>query len=130
MNLPVGVTCLDYVRIYADADGQSHFADVTVGGAERRSPVSTGVSVYSAPIPTAAVVLRRVVQAHPGSPHVSPCRQFVINLRGAVEVEVGDGEVRRIEPGQLILLEDTHGIGHITREIDPDRLSVFIELAS
>ena len=46
--------------------------------------------------------------------HVAPRRQFMICLRGIVEVTAADGEKRRILPGQFVLLEDTTGKGHVT----------------
>lgn len=120
-----------YTRVYTSADGHSHFEDVTVEGEVRQSPVSTGVSEYSHPFPATSVVLRRVVAAHPPEPHVSPRRQLVVNLEGSLEVETSDGQARRFGPGTVVLLEDTDGIGHITREVDDgnERVSLFIALA-
>ena len=46
--------------------------------------------------------------------HPAPRRQFMICLRGIVEVTAGDGEKRRITPGQFVLLEDLTGKGHVT----------------
>jgi hypothetical protein len=34
-----------------------------------------------------------------------------------VEVEASDGEVRRFGPGEAVLVEDTGGKGHITRNV-------------
>lgn len=119
-----------YTRIYTAEDGGSRFEDVEVTGEVRTSPVSSGVSEYAAPVPATAVVLRRVVRAHPEQPHVAPRRQFMVNLRGTVEVETSDGEVRRFGPGDLVLIEDTTGAGHITREVgDQERVSMFVVLA-
>ena len=42
-------------------------------------------------------------------------KQFVITLRGEVEIEVSDGEVRRFGPGSVLLAEDIDGRGHKTR---------------
>ncbi len=118
-----------YTRIYTHEDGGSRFEDVEVAGETRTSPVSTGASEYATPIPASAVVLRRVVRAHPDEPHVAPRRQFMVNLHGTVEVETSDGEVRRFSPGELVLVEDTTGTGHISREVgDGERLSMFVEL--
>lgn len=118
-----------FTRIYTDAAGASHFEDVELTGEVRTSSVSSGESEYAAPLPATAVVLRRVVRAHPDHPHVAPRRQFMINLSGIVEVETSDGEIRRFGPGDLVLVEDTTGIGHISREVgDVERLSMFVEL--
>jgi uncharacterized cupin superfamily protein len=38
-------------------------------------------------------------------------------MSGAVEVETTDGMVMQFRPGDLILLEDTSGKGHVTRNI-------------
>ena len=50
---------------------------------------------------------------------MAPQRQFAINLTGELEVEVSDGARRRLGPGDLVLLEDTHGKGHVTRLLEP-----------
>jgi hypothetical protein len=36
-------------------------------------------------------------------------------LDGIVEFEASDGEVRRVSAGGFVLVEDTHGRGHISR---------------
>lgn len=118
-----------YTRIYADARGQSHFEDVMVPVTRRRSPTSTGISDYSSPFPARSAVIRRVVVAHPDEPHTAPDRRIAIQLSGQMEVEVGDGEVRRFGPGDIVLLEDTTGTGHITREVGAEeRTTMFVEL--
>lgn len=38
-------------------------------------------------------------------------------MSGAVEMETTDRTVRRFAPGDLVLLEDTSGSGHLTRKI-------------
>jgi hypothetical protein len=43
-------------------------------------------------------------------------------------VECGDGTKRRFGPGDIMLADDTTGQGHITREIDAPRKSLFIPL--
>jgi quercetin dioxygenase-like cupin family protein len=47
-----------------------------------------------------------------GDWHPTPRRQFFAVLRGGMEFEVSDGEVRRVGPGDVVLLEDTTGRGH------------------
>jgi quercetin dioxygenase-like cupin family protein len=46
--------------------------------------------------------------------HVAPRRQLMVCVRGLVEITAGDGQKRRLGPGQFMLLEDTSGKGHIT----------------
>jgi len=49
--------------------------------------------------------------------HCAPRRQYTITLSGAAEVEVGDGTVARVGPGDVLLAEDLTGQGHITRVV-------------
>ncbi len=108
---------MHYVRIYADADGESHFEDVTLETARGTSPVSDAVVDLADPIAAADVTFRRVLVDHPDEPHCAPRRQFVIALAGEAEVEVSDGEVRRFGPGSAVLVDDLTGKGHTTRRV-------------
>ena len=48
-------------------------------------------------------------------------------LRGAIEVEVSDGTRRRFEPGDLVLVTDTTGRGHVTFAVgDPPLEGLFV----
>jgi uncharacterized cupin superfamily protein len=38
-------------------------------------------------------------------------------MSGTVEMETTDGTARRLGPGDIVLLEDTTGRGHVTRNI-------------
>jgi quercetin dioxygenase-like cupin family protein len=61
--------------------------------------------------------------------HHAPGRVCVFTLSGAVEIEVGDGTVRRLGPRDILIAEDLTGQGHYTREVgDEPRVSVFVPL--
>jgi hypothetical protein len=47
--------------------------------------------------------------------HTPPGRVLAVWLDGTVEFETSDGEVRRVSAGSSVLVEDTHGKGHISR---------------
>jgi len=50
-------------------------------------------------------------------------------LEGKVDIEIGDGTVRRFGPGDILLAEDTTGRGHISRAVAGEpRRSIFITL--
>ena len=49
-----------------------------------------------------------------GEPHPAAEPQWVVVLRGAIEVRVSDGTSRQFGPGDLLLATDTTGRGHIT----------------
>ena len=64
--------------------------------------------------------------------HTAPQRQFIVLLDGEIEIEVSSGEPRKriFHGGDVLLMEDTAGRGHRTRNIQPrERRSVFIVLA-
>jgi hypothetical protein len=47
-----------------------------------------------------------------------------------VYIEVGDGTVRRLKAGDILIAEDVTGQGHITREVGSEpRVSVFVPLS-
>ena len=53
----------------------------------------------------------------------------MINLDAAVELEVGEGSVCRLEAGGVLLAEDLTGRGHISRVVDgKPRISIFVTL--
>jgi hypothetical protein len=118
----------DYVRIYADGDGETHFEDVVLA----HDP-GTGESAHTtvaAPLDVDGLVFRRVLgEASSSVPHNAPRRQVIVTLVGEIEVEVSDGEVRRFGPGDVTLVEDTTGKGHITRSLhDGERVTLVAPL--
>src|SRR5262245_65084893 len=56
-----------------------------------------------------------------------PGRQYVINLSGESEVEVGNGTKRKLGPGDIYLADDTTGQGHISRAVGNQR-RVFVTI--
>ena len=107
-------------RIYTGSDGLSHAEQVPMkfanGGATEMMK-ATGVEFSSRPAAPA------------GDWHTGPRRQFVITLSGRAELEVANGQKVPIEPGNINLIEDTTGKGHITHNL-ADRIVVTIPLAN
>jgi len=52
--------------------------------------------------------------------HPAPQRQFVATLQGRLEFKVTNGDTFIIEPGILLLAEDTEGEGHTWTIIEGD----------
>ena len=97
------------VRLYTGPDDESHFEDVEI---ELKVQADTQVSQLQA----AHGIMFRVAPAnHLSNYHPAPRRQYVVTLSGQVEIETGDGTIRRFGPGGVMLAEDTTGRGHITR---------------
>lgn len=109
---------MHYVRLYADETGESHFEEVELPTSELRSPVSPAVFQATEALPLKGGAFRRVLKENPGEDaHVAPRRQFLVMLRGRIEVETSLGEVRSFGAGDVLLVEDTTGRGHLTRNI-------------
>jgi hypothetical protein len=114
-----------YVRIFSDATGASHFQDVEVQAAA----LGDADALISERLAVSGLMFRQVGASAVPAWHVAPRRQFVVHVKGEVEVEVSDGEVRRFGPGSVVLVEDTHGAGHITRALGGRaRTTLFIAL--
>jgi quercetin dioxygenase-like cupin family protein len=104
------------LRIYSGDDGQSHLEEVAL---EMQPFVDTegahgeGTSLQH----TAGVTFRLSPPGYVLSWHCAPRRQYTITLAGEAEIEVGDGTIKRIGPGDVLLAEDLTGQGHITRVV-------------
>lgn len=116
-------------RIWSDAGGGSHFDDVDIElSAVAYAPPAPPFEV-SAPLPVEGAVLFELPSGWRGGWHPTPRRQLYCGLTGELEVEVSDGEVRRLPPGSLVLVEDLEGMGHVTRVMgDVPATGVFVHL--
>ncbi len=120
---------MKYIRIYCDDSGDSHFEDVSV----EVSPVDYAPPALplnlAAPIDSERMILFSVPAGWVGDWHPSPCRQFYIQLSGELEIQVGDGEIRKFSAGSIILVEDTSGRGHVSRNLGNSEVNaVFVQL--
>jgi quercetin dioxygenase-like cupin family protein len=62
--------------------------------------------------------------------HRAPRRQYVITLSGRGEIEVAGGKKISVGPGNIDLVEDTTGKGHITKVVGTeDRVTLQLPLA-
>lgn len=105
---------LEYVRIYHDSAGESHFASENLSlSLVTFSPDLPPVSA-AASLPGSRLTVVSAPAGGVADWHTVPRRQINIMLSGTVEIEVSDGEVRRFGPGSYILGEDTEGSGHRT----------------
>src|SRR5688572_16662545 len=97
------------VRIYTGDDGESHFEDLELDLPQGQW------GRMSARVPVTGAIFRETDPGNLLDFHVAPRRQLVLMLTGAVEIECGDGAVRRLGPGDVLLADDTEGRGHISR---------------
>ena len=112
------------VRIYTGSDNRSHFEDIEV-------PLKDAgkVGFLSDRVKATGIVFRETGGDYDYDFHTAPRRQYVVNLEGEVEIEVGDGSKRILRSGDILLAEDTTGQGHISRAVaGKPRKSLFITL--
>lgn len=111
-------------RLYTGPDNESHFQDLEVPLADAGE-----IGRLSSRQQVSGLLFRETGCDYNFSWHNAPCRQYVVMLEGAVDIEVGSGEVRRFAPGDILLAEDTTGRGHISRAVEGQpRRSLFITL--
>jgi hypothetical protein len=100
-------------RIYTGDDGESHFEDVEIALKDLGE-----IGRLSKLHPATGIVFRETDGDYAYDYHCAPRRQYVINLDGPVEIEIGDGTRRVLGAGEILLAEDTTGRGHISRSVD------------
>jgi hypothetical protein len=100
-------------RLYVDAKGESHFQDVEIEYVE-----TTKAGRLSARLPATGIIFREVQPDYDLDWHPAPRRQYIINLDAGVQITASDGEARVIGAGEVILVEDTTGKGHLSKAVE------------
>ena len=110
-------------RLYTGPDNQTHAEEVELK--------------FTSGSPTEVFKMMQVTEAElhraPGGNfsdwHRAPRRQYVITLSGRGELEVAGGKKISVGPGNIDLVEDTTGKGHITKVVGTeDRVTLQLPL--
>jgi quercetin dioxygenase-like cupin family protein len=111
---------ISYARVTADGAGVTHFVD------EQLTPtVANELGALTTPLATAESVGYLVLPVgYDQDWHPAPLRQWIFVLSGTMEVEVQDGEIRRLTAGSTIFVEDIIGKGHKTRNIGDEAIVI------
>ena len=99
-------------NLYTDSSGQSHFRDIEVEWVEE-----TRGGKLSKRLPATGIIFRETPGEYDLDWHPAPRRQYIINLDAGVKITAGDGESRVIGAGEVILVEDTTGKGHLSQAV-------------
>jgi len=111
-------------RIYSDSNGDSRFEDVEIPLNE-----SGNIGNLSDAVATNGIIFREVEPSYDWNFHNAPQKQYIILLDGEIEIETSLREKRIFKAGEVLLVEDTTGKGHKTRNVQPKkRKSIFITL--
>ncbi len=111
-------------RLYTGPDEQSHFEKIEIDLKD-----CGDIGNLSETLPVSGVIFRETPGDYHYTWHNAPRRQYVVMLSGSVEIEVGSGEHRVFNAGDILLAEDVTGQGHISRAVKgAPRRSLFIPL--
>ena len=111
-------------NLYTDEDGESHFRDIDIEWAEEKPH-----SKYSERFPATGIIFRETVAEYDLDWHNAPRRQYIVNLDAAVKITASDGESRVIGAGEVFLVEDVTGKGHLSESVGGQmRRSLFIPI--
>jgi hypothetical protein len=111
-------------NLFADAHGETHFRDIEVTWVEQQE-----FSKFSGRLPATGIIFRETSGDYDLDWHPAPRRQYIINLEGAVQITASDGESRIIAAGEVILVEDTTGKGHLSKAVGGKmRRSIFVPI--
>lgn len=108
---------MNYIRICADKDGTSFFADETwpLFDGDFTPPSPAGYSVTDVMGATGVLMMH-----HPAGYrdewHCAPTPVLGTVLRGSVRIETSDGDARVLSPGDQFVAADLHGSGHKMEE--------------
>ena len=108
-----------YTRVVSTDDGASAFEDAELHLNEQHVADGLPPMFVGALGPAPGVAFLRSA-SFDSEPHPASEQQWVVMLRGVIEVQVSDGTSRQFGPGDLVLATDTSGRGHVTVSVgDP-----------
>jgi hypothetical protein len=111
-------------NIYVDDAGETHWRDIEVEWAE-----TTASGKLSKRLPATGIIFRQTRAEYNLDWHPAPRRQYIINLDAGVKITASDGEAREIGAGEVILVEDVRGKGHLSQAIGGQiRHSIFVPI--
>lgn len=111
-------------NLYCDADGESHWRDIEIAWQEENE-----AGKLSARQPATGIIFRQTQAEHDRPWHPAPRRQYIVNLDAGVELTASDGESRVIGAGEVILVEDVAGKGHLSKSVNRQmRHSIFVPI--
>ena len=118
-----------YTRLFAGADGESHFEDITVELALADFAPATPPMGMSQSTPATESAFISGPTGWTCDWHVSSARHLFVVLSGECELQASDGTVRRFSSPDVLLAEDMNGKGHRSRVISPeDSLALVVQL--
>ncbi|MDO1580702.1 hypothetical protein [Rhizobium oryzicola] len=117
------------LRIYATPDGESHFDEVEFPTTEIAVHPDAASFAVTASYPASRLRITHIPAGlREVSWHTLPEPVLTIRLDGSVEYETSDGEKRQVSAGSFVLVEDTHGKGHLSRHSPEAQTVIWVSL--
>src|SRR5262249_367786 len=110
-------------NLYADGNGDTHFRDLEIDLTTARPDGRT-----SQLFPAQGVLVRTTPGDWFFDWHPANRRQYIVNLDAPHQVQASDGETRIIGAGEIYLVEDVSGKGHLSRGLGKFRHSLLIPI--
>jgi hypothetical protein len=111
-------------NLYVDARGETHFRDIEIEWVEERPG-----GKLSKRLPATGIIFRETSGDYDLDWHPAPRRQYIINLDAGVQITASDGESRTIGAGEVLLVEDITGKGHLSKSVGGKmRHSIFVPI--
>ena len=114
------------LRIWASEDGESHLEDVELTFDESGFLPSGPSMLLTSHEKASGYFIARAPAGLDLDWHAAPVRELAVYLTGRGEIEASDGTIRPIEPGTIVLVDDTTGKGHKTRVTGAEEVLVVI----
>jgi hypothetical protein len=111
-------------NLYADPSGETHFRTLDIE-LTQAGPDGTTSKLFAAK----GIIFRTTPGDWFFDWHRATTRQYVVNLDAQHQVTASDGETRTIGAGEIYLVEDLHGKGHLSRGLGQFRHSLLIPTA-
>jgi quercetin dioxygenase-like cupin family protein len=103
------------VRIWSGDDGESRFEEGVINLAE-----GARGDLLSRKAGAVSISFQETKSGGTFAWHDAPARQFVITLSGTLDFQTRKGEHFMLNPGDILLAEDTTGGGHSWRLVDDE----------
>jgi len=111
-------------NLYVDPDGETHFRDIEIDWVKEGAG-----GKLSERLPATGIIFRQTTADYDLDWHPAPRRQYIINLDAGVRITASDGESREIGAGEVLLVEDITGKGHLSQSIENKlRHSIFVAI--
>ena len=112
-------------RLFSGPDGQTHAEPINL------SASTSGPNAQADLLKSSGIRFATRGAGTSDDWHTAPGRQYLVTLKGQVDIEIGNGEKVHAGTGSILLIEDTTGKGHRATVVGTEEWHVlFIPIAT